>query len=66
MKIQVLSDLHLEFEDLSYKKNDSDVVILAGDIHVKEHGVRWAKETITDKPVLYVPGNHPSTIFTSQ
>jgi len=58
MRIQFLSDLHIEFEDFIYEENDFDVVILAGDIHVKGHGVRWAKHNIQDKPVLYVPGNH--------
>lgn len=28
MKIQVLSDLHIEFEDYAYADCDSDVVIL--------------------------------------
>lgn len=58
MKVQVLSDLHIEFEDFEYENNDSDIVILAGDIHVKEKGVVWALETIKDKPVIYVLGNH--------
>jgi predicted phosphodiesterase len=58
MKIQVLSDLHVEFEEFDMEKNDSDVVILAGDIHIKDKGVLWALENIKDKPVLYVLGNH--------
>ncbi len=58
MKIQILSDLHIEFEDLVLENNDADLVILAGDIHIKEKGIHWAKENIKDKPVLYVLGNH--------
>jgi Icc-related predicted phosphoesterase len=58
MKVQVLSDLHIEFEEFDIEHNDSDVVILAGDIHVKEKGVLWALENIKDKPVLYILGNH--------
>jgi len=58
MKIQLLSDLHLEFEAFEYQPTDADVVVLAGDIHVQEKGVDWALQTITDKPVLYVLGNH--------
>ena len=58
MKIHLLSDIHIEFEDFSYQATDSDVVVLAGDIHVKEKGVKWAIETIKDRPVIYVPGNH--------
>jgi len=58
MKIQVLSDLHIEFDDFEFQKSDSDVVVLAGDIHIKNKGVSWAIENIKDKPVLYVLGNH--------
>ncbi len=58
MKIQVLSDLHIEFDDLEFENTNSDVVVLAGDIHVKDKGVSWAIENIKDKPVLYVLGNH--------
>lgn len=58
MKIQLLSDLHLEFEAFDYQATDADVVVLAGDIHVGEKGVDWALQTIPDKPILYVMGNH--------
>ena len=58
MKIQVLSDLHIEVDDFEFEETDSDVVVLAGDIHVKDKGVNWAIENIKDKPVLYVLGNH--------
>ena len=58
MKIQILSDLHIEFDEFDFVDTDSDVVVLAGDIHVKEKGLLWALETITNKPVIYVLGNH--------
>ncbi|BCD96340.1 metallophosphoesterase [Marinagarivorans cellulosilyticus] len=58
MKIQLLSDLHIEFERYDYKSTDCDVVVLAGDIHTKYHGINWALDSIPDKPVLYVLGNH--------
>ena len=58
MKIQLLSDIHLEFEAFEYPPTDADVVVLAGDIHLREKGVEWILNTITDKPVLYVLGNH--------
>jgi predicted phosphodiesterase len=58
MKVQVLSDLHVEFEDYQYPECDCDVVVLAGDIHTKDRGVKWALESIKDKPVIYVLGNH--------
>lgn len=58
MKIQLLSDLHLEFEAFDYEPTDCDVVVLAGDIHIKDKGIKWALEVIQDKPVIYVLGNH--------
>lgn len=56
-KIQVLSDLHLEFEDYTPHQTDADIVVLAGDIHLKVKGVLWAKQHFK-QPVVYVPGNH--------
>ncbi len=58
MKIQLLSDLHIEFATYKYPETGSDVVVLAGDIHTKTQGVQWALENITDKPVIYIFGNH--------
>lgn len=64
MRLQVLSDLHLEFlrvpEEFSLPKVDADVTILAGDIHTHTHGLTWAAEAILaqGRRVIYVPGNH--------
>ena len=58
MKIKVVSDLHLEFEDYTIDTEGVDMVILAGDIHVGINGILWAKYNIHDIPVLYVLGNH--------
>jgi len=59
VKIQVLSDLHIEFQDFTYPSCDADVVVLAGDIHAKDKGVKWAVENIPREiPVIYVLGNH--------
>ncbi len=58
MKIQIISDLHVEFQDYEYQECDADVVVLAGDIHIKDRGIDWALEQIKDKPVIYVLGNH--------
>lgn len=57
MKIHLLSDLHLEFQDWTPPATDADVVVLAGDIHLGVRGVEWAKRHFT-QPVVYVPGNH--------
>jgi predicted phosphodiesterase len=58
MKIRLLSDLHLEFQDWVPQKSDADVIVLAGDIHVGVHGVEWARRNFPSSPVVYVPGNH--------
>lgn len=58
MKVQLLSDLHIEFQDHTYQSCGCDVVVLAGDIHTKAKGIEWALKNITDRPVIYVLGNH--------
>jgi len=58
MKIRVLSDLHLEFQQWIAPKADADVVVLAGDIDVGIHGVEWARSSFPLNPIVYVPGNH--------
>lgn len=61
LEIRLFSDLHLEFDDSFVIPNlkPDQVVILAGDIHVKWRGIPWIK-TILEKGnhVVYVDGNH--------
>jgi predicted phosphodiesterase len=57
VRIRVLSDLHLEFGGFEPPLVEADVVVLAGDIHVRELGVDWAL-AMFDCPIVYVPGNH--------
>lgn len=65
MKIQLLSDLHLECfkKNLEYpqiSKTDADTVVLAGDIGEGLTGVEYAIEQSIqlNKDIIYVPGNH--------
>ena len=58
MKLHILSDLHIEFGDFSIPEIGADVIILAGDIHVGDRGLRWVLDQWLQPPVLYVPGNH--------
>jgi Icc-related predicted phosphoesterase len=58
MKLHILSDLHIEFEQFNPPQTEADVVILAGDIHVGKKGVNWIQASFPDKPVIYVLGNH--------
>jgi len=57
MKINILSDLHLECAPFMPPPVVEGVVVLAGDIGDGVTGIEWAKEAF-DVPVLYVPGNH--------
>lgn len=58
MKIQVISDLHREFGSTELCFDQADVVVLAGDVNLGIKGIEWIKETISNKPVIYVLGNH--------
>lgn len=71
MRIQIASDLHLEFSDINIQnQNSADVLILSGDIMVaekvllpqSEYGVRFRdflKRVSFQFPhVIYVAGNH--------
>lgn len=61
MRVYPLSDLHLEFQDVTFTVSDGldyDIVILAGDIDIGTRGLYWAAKTFPALPVIYVPGNH--------
>lgn len=64
MRLWVGSDYHLETTrgwDLpsAHARPDFDVMIVAGDLITRmERGVRWLSERVTDRPVIYVAGNH--------
>lgn len=58
MKIQIMSDLHLEFSSQKFDISNCDVLILAGDIHVGTKGVEWINNKVKNIPVIYVLGNH--------
>ena len=62
IKIQLLSDLHVEFyknsKDLQIEDTDAELIILVGDIHTKTRGIKWLLEQKINKPILYVCGNH--------
>lgn len=60
MKISLFSDLHLEIGTWEPPSvfTESDIIILAGDIGSKTAGLTWAAATFSDKPVVYVCGNH--------
>lgn len=71
MRIQIVSDLHLEFEDINIQnQNGADVLILGGDIMVaskvhkpeSQYGIRFrdflSRCSFQFPHVIYVMGNH--------
>ena len=58
MKIHILNDLHIEFEDFVPPDTDADVVVLAGDVGVGLGALPWIERCFPARPVIYVPGNH--------
>ena len=63
MKIDYVSDLHLEKSPLRLPKSNSDILILAGDIyHVSlfDYNISGFFDDISSKykHIIYVPGNH--------
>jgi predicted phosphodiesterase len=56
MKLQLLSDLHLNVTGMPVPRTDADVVVLAGDVARPANAIEWARQF--EQPVLYVPGNH--------
>jgi 3',5'-cyclic AMP phosphodiesterase CpdA len=64
MRLWILSDLHLELTrgwDLPFpdERPAFDVLVVAGDLTTRmERGVAWLRDRVTDRPVIYVSGNH--------
>src|ERR1700712_1782745 len=63
MRIWLYSDLHVDVHPYSLPPDppDHDVVVIAGDIAdgLTRHGLPWLRVHVpTDRPVIYVPGNH--------
>lgn len=58
MKIQLFSDLHIEFEEMDIDCSHADVVIFAGDIGIGTKGIAWIKKQGITCPIIYVLGNH--------
>ena len=58
MRIHILSDLHLEFAPFEVNDVGAKVIVLAGDIHTGKNGIKWIRQAIVDRPVVYVLGNH--------
>ena len=72
MRIQYLSDLHLEFmpapSDYSLPRTNADVIVIAGDIGVQGdvRYIDWVLEETRGKPTVVVAGNHEPYLSTLQ
>nr|WP_321451341.1 metallophosphoesterase [uncultured Carboxylicivirga sp.] len=58
MKIQIISDIHQEFGFNQFSFDNADIVVFAGDIDLGVKGISWMVKEISNKPVIYVLGNH--------
>lgn len=60
MKIQIISDIHLEFNpNFKLLKNDAEILIVAGDLSEGIDGINFLKGYKKDyKKIIYVLGNH--------
>lgn len=64
MRLWIMSDIHLELSDgWDLPSGDArpqfDVMIVAGDLVPRmARGVMWLAQRVSDRPVIYLPGNH--------
>lgn len=58
MRLQILSDIHLEFGERKFELDNPDLLILAGDIHLGTKGISWIRDLTSEIPVIYILGNH--------
>lgn len=63
MKIQIVSDIHLEFSGMERELDpvaevERDLLIVAGDLCEGTKGFDWLKQQCEHSPVVYVTGNH--------
>lgn len=58
MRIQIISDIHLEFGIREFDFSKTDLLILAGDVSIGMAGFTWISARVKNIPVLYVLGNH--------
>lgn len=59
MRLLILSDLHVEYADLTPPPcDDVEVVVLAGDIGQATLALHWARRSFPDRPIVQIAGNH--------
>ena len=58
MRIHVLSDLHVDFGLIELPETTADAVVIAGDLRPGKGAIKWIRQNIPERPVIYVLGNH--------
>lgn len=66
MKLQILSDLHIDsYSRRGYPvgeipETDADVILVAGDTSNGNHGMKWLRDEASrlNKPIITIAGNH--------
>ena len=58
MRIQILSDLHIEAAPYHPQPTQADVIVLAGDIGNGVAALDWARQAWPQQEIIFVPGNH--------
>lgn len=60
MKIQYVSDLHIDSSNMSSIVKNGDVLVVAGDVSVEDDVLVtfFERKTPDDTPLIFVPGNH--------
>lgn len=57
MRIHLMSDSSQGYHKHEAPEN-TDIVVLAGDIGMGDKGIKWAADMFKGLPIIYVPGNH--------
>jgi len=58
MRIHILSDLHVDFGTIELPEVKADVTVIAGDLRPGKAALKWIRENIPQRPVIYILGNH--------
>ena len=58
MRLQIISDLHLEFGEYHLPELDREFLIIAGDLHLGNRGKSFLLQASRKSRVLYILGNH--------
>lgn len=58
MRIHILSDLHVDFGPIALPAVEADITVIAGDLRPGKSALKWVRENIPHRPIIYILGNH--------